>query len=65
VLTLGVAAAAVPLIAWIHKETGGFVMLFVVLAVLAVAAALAAALLPGKGDGGSVVLEKERPQPAE
>jgi len=65
VLTLGVAAAAVPLIAWIHKETGGFVMLFVVLAVFAVTAALAAALLPGRGDGGAAVMEKERPQPAE
>ena len=40
-------------------------MLFVVLAAFAVAAALAAALLPGRGDGGSVVIEKERPQPAE
>jgi MFS transporter, FSR family, fosmidomycin resistance protein len=65
VLTLGVASAAVPLIAWIHKETGGFLMLFVVLAGVAVLAALASALLPGKSDGEAVEIETERTQPAE
>ena len=65
VLTLGVASAAVPLIAWIHKETGGFLMLFVVLAGVAVLAALAAALLPGKNDDGAVEVAAERAQPAE
>jgi FSR family fosmidomycin resistance protein-like MFS transporter len=65
VLTLGVAAAAVPLIAWVHKETGGFVMLFVILAGIAVMAAVAAWMLPGRGDGGSEPVPVENPQPAE
>ncbi len=65
VLTLGVAAAAVPLIAWVHRETGGFVMLFVVLAGFAVMAALAAWMLPGRGDDGAEPVRAENPQPAE
>jgi MFS transporter, FSR family, fosmidomycin resistance protein len=65
VLTLGVAAAAIPLIAWVHKETGGFVMLFMVLAGGAVVAALATAMLPGKSDDGTAVVDAKGTQPAE
>lgn len=65
VLTLGVAAAAIPLIAWIHRETGGFEMLFMVLAGCAVVAALATTMLPGKSDDGAVVVDAKDTQPAE
>ena len=46
VLSLGVAAGAIPLIAWIYAATGGFVWLLVVLAAVAVLASAAAVLLP-------------------
>jgi MFS transporter, FSR family, fosmidomycin resistance protein len=65
VLTLGVAAAAIPLIAWIHRETGGFIMLFVVLAAFALVAALATWFLPGRGEGATKVIEGDGVQPAE
>jgi MFS family permease len=53
VLALGVAAVAIPLIAWIYEATGGFVWLFVMLAMVAVMASVAAALLPGRGNDGA------------
>ena len=49
VLSLGVAAAAIPLIAWIYAATQGFEWLLIVLACIAAAATLAAILLPGSG----------------
>ena len=49
VLSLGVAAAAIPLIAWVYAATQGFVWLLIVLACIAAAATLAATLLPRAG----------------
>jgi MFS transporter, FSR family, fosmidomycin resistance protein len=46
-LSLGVAAMAVPLIAWIHGSTGSFYWLLAILAGLAATATLAASQLPG------------------
>lgn len=46
VLALGVASASIPLISWIFEETGGFVLLFLILAAFAILAALTAAFLP-------------------
>lgn len=65
VLTLGVAAAAIPLIAWIYESTGGFIWLFVVLAGFAVTAAIATALLPGRGGDGAPEFDAPRVEPAE
>ena len=65
VLTLGVAAVAIPLIAWVHKETGGLFMLFVVLTGCAVLGALATAFLPARRDDGSPIAPVEETQPAE
>jgi MFS family permease len=47
VITFGAAAAAVPLVAYLHDETGGFERIFVVLAVFAAGTLLAAFALPG------------------
>ncbi len=46
VLALGVAAAAIPLIAWIYAATQGFAWLLIILACIAAVATLAATLLP-------------------
>jgi MFS family permease len=46
ILTLGVSASAVPLIAWVYEATGGFYWLFVPLAVLAAVALVGAWMLP-------------------
>jgi FSR family fosmidomycin resistance protein-like MFS transporter len=54
VLALGVAAVAIPLIAWIYETTGGFIWLFVMLAGVAVMASVAAALLPGRGNDEAI-----------
>lgn len=48
VLALGVSAAAIPLIAYIHDATGGFYWLFILLGALAAIVFLAALLLPGE-----------------
>lgn len=45
-LTLGVSAGAVPLLAWVYSVTGDFQWLFLILGALAVTALAAAALLP-------------------
>lgn len=58
VLSLGVSAAAVPMIAGLHQGGGGFATLMLVLAVLAAIITLAAALMP---TGAS---EKKMPAPA-
>ena len=50
VLSIGVSAAGVPLIAWIYGATGGFAWLFIVMAGLAAIAALACLSLPGGRD---------------
>ena len=49
VLALGVAASAVPMVAYLHDRSGGFNMVFLVLAIAALAIALAAFWLPGRG----------------
>ena len=48
VITFGAAAAAVPLVAYLHDETGGFERIFVVLAVFAAGTLLAALGLPNR-----------------
>jgi MFS family permease len=48
VLSLGVSALVVPLIAVLHERTGGFAMFFVVLAGAGALVALASLLLPGR-----------------
>jgi len=50
VLSIGVSAAGVPLIAWIYGATGGFLWLFVTMAVLAGIAAIACLSLPSGRD---------------
>lgn len=52
VLSLGISAAAVPLIAFIYDATGDFYWLFIVLALLAGIAAVAALWLPREEFGG-------------
>lgn len=47
-LSLGVSAVAVPLVAGLHQWGGGFRSLFLVLAALAVVVLAAAALMPGR-----------------
>lgn len=47
-LSLGVSAVAVPLVAGLHQWGGGFQSLFLVLAALAVVVLAAAALMPGR-----------------
>jgi len=48
VLSLGVSAVVVPLIAVLHERTGGFATFFVVLAGAGALVALASLLLPGR-----------------
>ncbi len=48
VLALGVSAAAIPLIAYVHDTTGGFFWLFVLMGILAAVVFLAALLLPSE-----------------
>jgi MFS family permease len=50
VLSIGVSAASVPLIAWIYGATGGFVWLYYAMAAMAGIAALACLSLPGGRD---------------
>lgn len=50
VLSIGVSAAGVPLIAWIYGATGGFAWLFYVMAGMALAATVACLSLPGGRD---------------
>jgi MFS family permease len=47
VLALGVAASAVPLVAFLHDYSGGFHLVFLVLAIAAAIITTAALLLPG------------------
>ncbi len=54
VLSIGVSAAGVPLIAWIYGATGGFAWLFFVMAAMAAAAAVACLSLPGGRDATPV-----------
>jgi hypothetical protein len=51
VLSLGVAALGVPMVALVHDRTGGFAWLFVVLAALAAVTVAAALFLPRDGSG--------------
>lgn len=48
VLSLGVGALAVPIVAWGYDPTSGFVRLYLLLAACAVGVAVAALLLPGQ-----------------
>jgi MFS family permease len=50
VVSLGVAAAAVPLVALLHRTEGGFANVFRVLAVLAAGMLLAALFFPGRAE---------------
>jgi MFS family permease len=50
VLSIGVSAAGVPLIAWIYGATGGFEWLFFAMAAMAAVAAVACLSLPGGRD---------------
>jgi MFS transporter, FSR family, fosmidomycin resistance protein len=50
VLSIGVSAAGVPLIAWIYGSTGGFAWLYYAMAAMAGIAALACLSLPGGRD---------------
>jgi len=52
VASLGVSAAAVPLIASIYQSTGDFFWLFVILAALAIVATLLALFLPYEHSAG-------------
>jgi len=46
VISLGVAPLAIMLVAWVEQATGGFVLLFALLAAFAITLVLAALLLP-------------------
>ncbi len=59
VLSLGVSALAVPMVALIYEFTGGFFGLFVILGCLAATAVVAAPLLPA--DKQTVVEMAARP----
>ena len=48
VLSFGVSASVVPLVAWVHDSTGGFQTLYVILVCFAVAMFVVAALMPGR-----------------
>lgn len=61
-LTLGVSAGAVPLLAWVYSATGGFQWLFLILGAIALTAFSAASLLPS-GEGESAA--KVAAEPAE
>jgi FSR family fosmidomycin resistance protein-like MFS transporter len=50
VLSIGVSAAGVPLIAWIYGTTGGFEWLFIAMGAMAAIAALSCLSLPGGRD---------------
>jgi sugar phosphate permease len=62
VLALGAAASAIPIIAWIHSATGGFTVLYLVLAGLAAVVGVAGLLLPSdrpKGVGARLQVAAE------
>lgn len=59
VLSIGVSAAGVPLIAWIYGATGGFEWLFFVMAAMAAAAAVACLSLPGGRDSTPVPVSEK------
>ena len=61
VLSLGVSALVVPLIALLHARTGGFAALFVVLAGAGALVALASLLLPGSARARGGSLEQAAP----
>ncbi len=63
-LSLGVAATAVPLIALLHEWGGGFSPLFLVLAMLMVAVAVAALALPARQRAGHGAEALDRPMGA-
>jgi cyanate permease len=50
VVSLGVAAIAVPMISALHKTTGGFSNVFLVLAMLAAAILIAAWFFPSRAE---------------
>lgn len=53
VLALGAAASAIPIIAWIHAATGGFTVLYLIIAGLAAIVGLFGLLLPNDRAPGS------------
>ncbi len=55
VVVLGVAALAVPMVAYIHDATGGFAWLFLIVSGFALTVALAALLLPSGRHSGVAV----------
>ncbi len=59
VLSIGVSAAGVPLIAWIYGSTGGFEWLFFVMGAMAALAAVACLSLPGGRDQVPVVTSEK------
>lgn len=59
-LSIGVAAAAVPIVAFIHDRTGDFYWLFVLLAALATVVALAALALPRERASAPAVAAQTR-----
>ncbi len=61
VLSLGVSAIVVPLIAVLHDRTGGFSAFFIVLAGAAALVALVALLLPGSAPARAPALEPVAP----
>lgn len=65
VLSLGVSALSVPLIATVYDATGGFFWIFVVLAGLAIIAAVAAAMLPADETRRHAMAPQPVPNPAE
>jgi MFS family permease len=63
VLSLGVSASAIPLIALVYDSTGGFVWLFVAMGLLALVALAAALMLP-TGERSEAVVAPPAPRPA-
>ncbi|MBM84414.1 MAG: MFS transporter [Rhodospirillaceae bacterium] len=65
VLALGVASAAIPMIAWIYAATGDLYWLLVILAGVAVLAAIITGLLPRRTENASTLATEVSVKPAE
>lgn len=61
VLSLGVGAMGVPMVAFLHESAGGFATLFLVLAVLVAGIAAAVPLLPGRRRAAAGTVPAEPP----
>ncbi|MGE0153086.1 MAG: MFS transporter [Reyranellaceae bacterium] len=62
IMSFGAAATAIPLIAWLHGQNGGFREVFVVLALFAAASGVAALFFPGRQ---RLIAAAPQPQAAE